>query len=49
LLGLQPLDAGGLRQARGLEELAFLTISLNAANGWAWQSALTLVGPTSLG
>lgn len=47
-LGFQSLDVGGLRQARGLEELAFLNISLNAANGWAWQSAWTLVGPTSL-
>jgi len=47
-LGFQTLDVGGLRQARGLEELAFLNIGLNAANGWAWQSAWTLVGPTSL-
>lgn len=47
-LGFQSLDVGGLRQARGLEELAFLNIGLNAANGWAWQSAWTLVGPTSL-
>jgi len=47
-LGFQSLDVGGLRHARGLEELAFLNISLNAANGWAWQSAWTLVGPSSL-
>jgi predicted dinucleotide-binding enzyme len=47
-LGFQTLDVGGLRQARGLEELAFLNIGLNAANGWAWQSAWALVGPTSL-
>lgn len=47
-LGFQSLDVGGLRQARGLEELAFINIGLNAANGWAWQSAWTLVGPTSL-
>ena len=47
-LGFQTLDVGGLRQARGLEELAFLNIGLNAANGWSWQSAWTLVGPTSL-
>lgn len=47
-LGFQSLDVGGLRHARGLEELAFLNIALNAANGWSWQSAWTLVGPTSL-
>lgn len=47
-LGFQTLDVGGLRQARGLEEMAFLNIGLNAANGWSWQSAWTLVGPTSL-
>ena len=47
-MGFQSLDVGGLRQARGLEELAFLNIGLNAANGWSWQSAWTLVGPTSL-
>jgi predicted dinucleotide-binding enzyme len=47
-LGFQSLDVGGLRHARGLEELAFLNIALNAGNGWAWQSAWTLVGPSSL-
>ncbi len=47
-LGFQGLDAGGLRMARALEEMAFLNISLNAANGWSWQSAWTLAGPTSL-
>lgn len=46
-LGLRPVDAGGLRMARTLEELAFLNISLNASNGWAWQSAFRLVGPQS--
>jgi len=46
-LGFAPLDAGGLRQARALEEMAFLNITLNATNGWAWQSAWQLVGPTS--
>jgi predicted dinucleotide-binding enzyme len=45
-LGFAPLDAGGLRFARTLEEMAFLNIALNAANGWAWQSAWQLVGPT---
>lgn len=46
-LGFSPVDAGSLRQARALEEIAFLNISLNAANGWVWQSAFTLVGPTT--
>jgi NADPH-dependent F420 reductase len=46
-LGFRPVDAGSLRYARSLEELAFLNISLNAGNGWAWQSAFRLVGPQS--
>lgn len=46
-LGFAPLDAGGLRQARALEEMAFLNITLNATNGWPWQSAWQLVGPTA--
>jgi len=46
-LGFAPLDAGGLRLARSLEEIAFLNITLNAAKGWAWQSAFQLVGPTA--
>ena len=46
-LGLRPVDAGGLRMARSLEEIAFLNISLNAANGWPWQSHFALVGPTT--
>lgn len=45
-LGYRPVDAGGLRMARALEEMAFLNISLNARNGWSWQSAWKLVGPT---
>lgn len=46
-LGFRPIDAGGLRMARSLEELAFLNITLNARNGWSWQSAWKLAGPTS--
>ena len=46
-LGFAPLDAGGLRMARALEEIAFLNITLNATKGWAWQSAFQLVGPTA--
>ena len=46
-LGFAPVDAGGLRLARSLEEMAFLNISLNATQGWPWQSAWQLVGPTA--
>lgn len=46
-LGFRPIDAGGLRMARSLEELAFLNITLNARNGWSWQSAWQLAGPTA--
>ncbi|MFJ7334373.1 NADPH-dependent F420 reductase [Streptomyces sp. NPDC101110] len=46
-LGFRPIDAGGLRMARSLEELGFLNISLNARNGWPWQSGWKLVGPTA--
>ncbi len=45
-LGYRVIDAGSLRMARSLEEMAFLNITLNAANGWAWQSGWKLVGPT---
>lgn len=44
-LGFRPVDLGGLRMARTLEELAFANISLNASNDWTWQSAFRLVGP----
>lgn len=47
-LGLRPVDAGSLRMARTLEELAFLNISLNASHGWSWQSAFRLVGPQAV-
>lgn len=45
-LGYRAIDTGNLRMARTLEEMAFLNITLNATNGWAWQSAWKLVGPT---
>jgi NADPH-dependent F420 reductase len=45
-LGYRPIDAGSLRMARTLEEMALLNITLNARNGWSWQSAYRLVGPT---
>ena len=44
-LGFRPVDAGPLKAAQALEHLAFLNISLNAANGWSWQSGWKLVGP----
>ncbi|NKQ52866.1 NADPH-dependent F420 reductase [Amycolatopsis sp. K13G38] len=46
-LGFRPIDAGGLRMARALEEMAFLNISLNAANEWPWQSGWALLGPAA--
>ncbi len=45
-LGYRPIDAGPLRMARSLEAMAFLNISLNVRNGWAWRSGWKLVGPT---
>jgi predicted dinucleotide-binding enzyme len=45
-LGYRVVDAGGLRMARALEEMAFLNITLNATRGWPWQSGWKLVGPT---
>ncbi|MEU4098328.1 prephenate dehydrogenase/arogenate dehydrogenase family protein [Streptomyces sp. NPDC026673] len=45
-LGFRPIDAGALRMARSLEEMALLNISLNATHGWPWQSAWALLGPT---
>lgn len=46
-LGFRPIDAGGLRMARSLEELAFLNITLNARHGWPWRSGWRLAGPTA--
>jgi predicted dinucleotide-binding enzyme len=46
-LGFEPIDAGGLRMSRALEEMAFLNIGLNATRGWSWQTAWQLVGPRS--
>ena len=45
-IGFNAVDAGSLRMARTLEEIAFLNISLNATRGWSWQSHFALVGPT---
>jgi predicted dinucleotide-binding enzyme len=46
-LGFRPIDAGPLAMARALEGMGTLNISLNAANGWPWQSGWKLLGPTS--
>lgn len=43
-IGLRPVDAGPLRNARLLEAVAFLAIGLNASNGWAWNTAWKLIG-----
>ena len=45
-IGFRPIDAGRLAVARTLEGAAWLNISLNMQNGWPWQSAWKLVGPT---
>jgi predicted dinucleotide-binding enzyme len=46
-LGFRPVDAGGLRMARALEEMAFLNITLNVRNGWSWQSGWKLAEPSA--
>jgi 8-hydroxy-5-deazaflavin:NADPH oxidoreductase len=46
-LGYRPIDAGGLRMARTLEEMALLNIVLDVRNGWTWQTGWKLVGPTA--
>lgn len=43
-LGYRPIDAGPLKMARVLEDMALLNIRLNALNGWSWQSEWKLVG-----
>ncbi|MEU3980438.1 NAD(P)-binding domain-containing protein [Streptomyces sp. NPDC026672] len=44
-LGYRPVDAGGLRMARALEEMAFLNITLNARGKLPWRSGWKLLGP----
>lgn len=45
-VGLRPIDAGALIMARTLEAMALLNMSLQMRNGWPWQTAWKLVGPT---
>lgn len=45
-LGYRVIDAGGLRMARSLEDMALLNIALNVRDGLPWQSAWKLLGPT---
>ena len=47
-IGFRPIDVGPLAMARTLEALAWLNISLNMQNGWAWQDGWKLVGPTAV-
>ena len=46
-LGFRPIDAGPLAMARALEGMGTLNISLNATNGWPWQSGWKLLGPSA--
>ena len=46
-IGFRPIDAGGLEVSGTLEGMAWLNISLNMHNGWSWQDAWKLVGPTA--
>jgi predicted dinucleotide-binding enzyme len=46
-IGFRPIDAGGLEVAGTLEGMAWLNITLNLQNGWVWQDAWKLVGPTA--
>jgi predicted dinucleotide-binding enzyme len=41
-VGFEPLDVGDLRNARVLEGMAWLNISMNMANNWPWQSGWRL-------
>jgi NADPH-dependent F420 reductase len=46
-MGFRPIDTGELLTSRALELMAFLNMSLNARNGWSWQSGWKLLGPTT--
>lgn len=44
-IGLRPFDVGPLANARTLEGMAWIHISLAMEHDWSWQSAWKLVGP----
>lgn len=46
-IGFRPIDAGALEVSGTLEGMAWLNIGLNMRNGWVWQDAWKLVGPTA--
>jgi NADPH-dependent F420 reductase len=46
-MGYRPIDVGELMTARVLEAMAVLNFTLNARNGWPWQSGWKLLGSTS--
>jgi predicted dinucleotide-binding enzyme len=48
-IGFRVIDAGDLVAARVLEGMAFLNISLNMQEGWAWSTEWKLVGPVGPG
>ena len=44
-IGLRPFDVGPLANARTLEGMAWIHISLAMKHDWSWESAWKLVGP----
>ncbi|MEW5990196.1 MAG: NADPH-dependent F420 reductase [Chloroflexota bacterium] len=44
-IGLRPVDAGPLADARSLEALAWLNIGLQLRNGGSWNTAVVLLDP----
>ena len=46
-IGMRAFDVGPLAFARTLEGMGWMLISLAMSNGWTWQSAWKLVGPTT--